>query len=115
METAVRTTGLLTAGRNPGGRTDPVRQLLTTGGNNATSEEQVPPVAGVWLRPSPPGGCFLPLALPRGTVSHRHRWNRTGRQASRRAGSLTPPRRVGRQVIPPAVLECGRATPPRPS
>ena len=33
-ETAVRKTGLLTAGRNPGDRTDPVRQLLTTEGNN---------------------------------------------------------------------------------
>ena len=32
-----------------------------------------------------------------------------------RPGSLTPPRRVPRQVIPPPVLECGCATPPRPS
>ena len=37
-EIAVRTTGLLTAGRNPGDRTDPVYQLLTTDCNNATSE-----------------------------------------------------------------------------
>ena len=38
VETAVRKTGLLTAGRNPGGRTDPVRQPLTTEGDNVTSK-----------------------------------------------------------------------------
>ena len=38
VETAVRKTGLLTAGRNPGVRTGPVRQLLTTGGNNVPFE-----------------------------------------------------------------------------
>ena len=37
-EIAVRTTGLLTAGRNPGDRTDPVRQPLTTEGNNVPSK-----------------------------------------------------------------------------
>ena len=42
VETALRTTGLLTAGRNPGDRTDPVCQLLTTDCNNATSEGQIP-------------------------------------------------------------------------
>ena len=37
-EIAVRKTGLLTAGRNPGGRTDPVWELLTTEGNNVPFE-----------------------------------------------------------------------------
>ena len=37
-EIAVRTTGLLTAGRNPGDRTDPVWELLTTEGNNVSFE-----------------------------------------------------------------------------
>ena len=41
-ETAVRTTGLLTARRNPGDRTDPVCQPLTTEGNNVTFEGQLP-------------------------------------------------------------------------
>ena len=36
--TPVRKTGLLTAGRNPGDRTDPVRQPLTAEGNNVTSQ-----------------------------------------------------------------------------
>ena len=38
VEIEVRTTGLLTAGRNPGGGTGPVRQLLTTEGNNVPFE-----------------------------------------------------------------------------
>ena len=59
-ENAVRTTGLLTAGRNPGDRTCPVYQLLTTKGNNVAFEGQLLPSAGLWLRLSPPGGCFLP-------------------------------------------------------
>ena len=37
-EIAVRTTGLLTAGRNPGDRTGPRCQLLTTEGKNVPSE-----------------------------------------------------------------------------
>ena len=37
-EIAVRTTGVLTAGRNPGDRTDPVSQPLTTEGNNVPFE-----------------------------------------------------------------------------
>ena len=37
-ETAVRTTGLLTAGRNPGDRTDPACQPLTIEGNNVPFE-----------------------------------------------------------------------------
>ena len=41
-DNAVRTTGLLTAGRNPGDRTDPVRQPLATEGKNVTSEGQIP-------------------------------------------------------------------------
>ena len=42
VEVAVRKTGLLTAGRNPGDRTGPACQLLTTDCNNATSEGQIP-------------------------------------------------------------------------
>ena len=38
LEAAVRKTGLLTAGRNPGDRTGPVRQLLTSKGSNVTSK-----------------------------------------------------------------------------
>ena len=38
VETAVRTTGLLTDGRNPGDRTDPSCQLLTTKDKNTTFE-----------------------------------------------------------------------------
>ena len=37
-DVAVRTTGLLTAGRNLGGRTGPVCQLLTTDGKNVAFE-----------------------------------------------------------------------------
>ena len=44
VETAVRTTGLLTAGRNRGGQNGPVCQPLTSRGSNVTFEAQLPPV-----------------------------------------------------------------------
>ena len=46
VEVAVRKTGVLTAGRNPGGRTDPVCQLLTTEGNNVTFQRAIIPRQG---------------------------------------------------------------------
>ena len=42
VETAVPTTGLLTAGRKPGDRTDPVCQPLTTEGINVAVKGELP-------------------------------------------------------------------------
>ena len=57
----VRKTGLLTAGRNPGDRTDPVRQPLTTEGNNVAFEGQLLPVRWTVAQAlSPRAGVFLP-------------------------------------------------------
>ena len=58
VETAVRTTGLLTAGRNPGDRTDPSCQTLTTKATTLLSKGNYPPSAGLQLRSPPLGGCF---------------------------------------------------------
>ncbi len=65
-EIAVRTTGLLTAGRNPGDRTDPVCQPLTTEGNNVTSKRQLPPVRWTVAQALSPGRVFFVIGAPTG-------------------------------------------------
>ena len=68
-EIAVRTTGLLTAGRNPGDRTDPACQLLTTDYNNATSEGQIPTARRTVAQALSPGRVFFVIGAPTG---HSH-------------------------------------------
>ena len=65
-ENAARTTGLLTAGRTPGGRTDPVCQPLTTKATTLLSRGNYPPSAGLWPRLSPLGGWFFAIGAPMG-------------------------------------------------
>ena len=108
-ENAVRTTGLLTARRNPGDRTDPVCQLLTTEATTLLSKGNYPPSAGLWLRPLPRAGVFCHWRSHGAQHSHRYRWIPTGRHAGRPAGSLPPPRQLRRQAIPRRVLVFGRA------
>ena len=67
----VRKTGLLTAGRNPGDRTDPVRQPLTTEGNNVAFEGQLLPVRWTVAQALSPGRVFSCLNV------HNDHWRET--------------------------------------
>ena len=42
------------------------RGRLLPEGTNVTFEGQLPPYAGLSLRPSPPGGCFFAIGAPTG-------------------------------------------------
>ena len=60
METAVRKTGLLTAGRNPGDRTGPVCQPSTTEATTLLSKGSYPRPLECGSGPLPRAGVFLP-------------------------------------------------------
>ena len=58
-DNAVRTTGLLTAGRNPGGLNGPRPPTVDDRRQQRSFRRVITlPSAGLWIRPSPPRGCF---------------------------------------------------------
>ena len=114
MDTAVRTTGLLTAGRNRRAEGTGLPAVDDRRQQRSFRRSITPPVRRTVAQALSLGRALFCHWRSHGAQhSHRYRWIPTGRQAGKQAGSLTPPRQVRRQAIPRRVLLSGRAAPPQ--